>query len=126
MSACPVEGAMYIDVKSHARVINDDICAGCRQCIEACGQNFDPPRIKFDENKNVAIKCDLCGMDPQCVRWCPNGAIKYINLSEFQKTGRRYHQDFQEPYTKDFGPDYEAFKGNEMTYEKLYPDKGRR
>lgn len=27
--------------------------------------------------KNVAIKCDLCGGDPECMKHCPEGALVY-------------------------------------------------
>jgi len=123
--ACPVEGALYIDTETGARVINESLCIGCKQCIEACGREFGLPRIKFDSINNVAVKCDLCGGDPQCARWCPNGALKYVKLSEFQKLGCIYKLEFHEPYIKDFGPDIEGLKGNEMTFKKFYSHKER-
>lgn len=121
--ACPVENAFFINTESGARVINESLCIGCKQCIEACAREFDPPRIRFDQENNVAVKCDLCSGDPQCVRWCPNGALKYITLSEFRKLRCTYQMDFQEPYIKDFGPDVEILKASEMTLKKLFPKK---
>jgi len=121
--ACPIDGALYIDKKTGVRLVNEFLCIGCGSCVQACGQEFDPPRIMLDKEKNVAIKCDLCNLDPQCTKWCPNGAIRYIDISDFKKMGKKYIVCFDEFYTKDFGPDFEAFKGNELVYEKLYPKK---
>jgi Fe-S-cluster-containing dehydrogenase component len=115
--ACPVDGAFYICEITGARVINESSCIGCKICIEACSQQFKPPRIIFDIEKKVAIKCDLCDGDPQCVKWCPNGALKYISLSEFRKLGSKHKLDFHE---SDFGPDFDPSKRSEMTFKKIY------
>lgn len=117
--ACPVE-AIAVDPETGARVVEETLCIGCKSCIEACGEAFTPPRIRFNTESNTAVKCDLCGGDPQCVRWCPNGALRYVNRGEFLEQGGVYKQTFTEPYTKDFGPDYDAFKGNELSRDKLY------
>jgi len=70
--ACPLKDeALCIDIKTGARYINGDNCTGCRSCIEACP--FDPPRINFDTDRNIATKCDLCKdrpNGPACVEFC--------------------------------------------------------
>ena len=68
--ACP-EGAINVDQKTGARVIDESLCTGCRSCIEACP--FD--MISFSDERNVALKCDFCGGEPQCVKFCPTGAL---------------------------------------------------
>jgi Fe-S-cluster-containing hydrogenase component 2 len=73
--ACPT-GAIYVDEETGARCIDPEKCTGCNKCIEACP--FDPPMIKFDSKKEIAIKCDLCGGDPKCVKVCPNKALSYV------------------------------------------------
>jgi len=50
LKVCPV-GALQVDERSgtFARIIDDSLCIGCQQCIEACQQHFRPSRPKFDE-----------------------------------------------------------------------------
>ena len=71
---CPTN-ALHVDATTGARVIDEKTCNGCQLCIKACV--FTPPRIRFNARTNVCFKCDLCGGDPQCVKFCPTGAIAY-------------------------------------------------
>jgi carbon-monoxide dehydrogenase iron sulfur subunit len=65
ISACTV-GAIQMDTQLHIPLITPEKCTGCKACLPACpfGEIF------FDEERNVAIKCDLCYGDPQCIRFC--------------------------------------------------------
>ncbi|MFC2017744.1 4Fe-4S dicluster domain-containing protein [Chloroflexota bacterium] len=74
MRYCPTN-AIYVDGKTGARVIDEKRCIGCQECIKNCP--YDPPRIRYDEVKNKATKCNLCNGDPQCVKMCPFGALTY-------------------------------------------------
>ena len=74
LPVCPT-GALHIDAVTGARVIDEKICDGCQLCIQACA--FKPPRIRFNARKKVCFKCDLCGGEPQCVKFCPTGALTY-------------------------------------------------
>ena len=77
LKVCPV-GALQVDKQrgTFARIIDESLCIGCQQCIEACQQHFHPPRPKFDEETNHSIKCHLCFGDPQCVKFCPMGVLR--------------------------------------------------
>jgi Fe-S-cluster-containing hydrogenase component 2 len=71
--ACPLKDeALCIDSVTGARYIISDKCEpGCKICIEAC--LFDPPRINFDPERNIAVKCDLCkdrAEGPACIEFC--------------------------------------------------------
>jgi carbon-monoxide dehydrogenase iron sulfur subunit len=70
LESCPVE-AIQIDPSLKIPVVGKEACTGCRACVEAC-----PYRVMFfDEDENFALKCDLCGGDPECVKNCAMGAI---------------------------------------------------
>ncbi|MDY5020929.1 MAG: 4Fe-4S dicluster domain-containing protein [Blautia sp.] len=84
MRFCPVH-AISIDEITGARVVNEEKCIGCKTCISACP--YEVPRIVFDTVKKKATKCDLCGGDPECVKMCPTGALKYITDPAGIKTG---------------------------------------
>lgn len=84
MRYCPCN-AIYVDKKTGARVINEELCIGCMECIKHCP--YSPPRISYDDVKKKAIKCDLCGGDPQCVKSCPFGALTYFTNEEGVMSG---------------------------------------
>jgi len=72
---CPLKDeVLCIDSVTGARYINNpDKClgVGCKFCIDACP--FDPPRINFDSENNVVVKCDLCkdrADGPACIEFC--------------------------------------------------------
>jgi len=73
--ACPT-GALHVDDVTGARVIDEEKCIGCKRCMEAC--TATPKRIRYNAEKKVCFKCDLCGGDPQCVKFCPMGALIYV------------------------------------------------
>lgn len=70
---CPVD-AISRDMTTHAMVIDQDKCLGCKMCVYACP--FGAP--SFDPMDRVIIKCDLCGGDPMCAKFCPTEAIQFI------------------------------------------------
>ena len=50
-----------------------DKCIGCRMCMLACPFGV----ISFDVSRGIITKCDTCGGDPECVRFCAPGALAY-------------------------------------------------
>jgi Fe-S-cluster-containing hydrogenase component 2 len=67
--ACPT-GALHVDPQTGARVIDQNVCIGCQRCNKACPQYPNSP-IRFNAETKKSLKCDLCGGDPQCVKFCP-------------------------------------------------------
>jgi len=70
--------------------INPDRCMGCMTCRNVCSftheGEFNPGRARLkiymepftgEVEGQVLESCDLCGGRPECIRWCPVGALKY-------------------------------------------------
>ncbi len=80
LHACPVEGALIVDERTGARIIDQSVCVGCGKCADACPLNTGGWVIRLHSEKKVYIKCDLCrerDEGPACVEACPWGALKY-------------------------------------------------
>ena len=75
-AVCPVE-AIALNVQTGAWVVDTDECIGCGECVEACPYEA----IIVDEQLGIALKCDLCGGEPECAAMCPTGAIRVAAAS---------------------------------------------
>lgn len=73
LTACP-NGAIEIVAPTNARVVNLSKCTGCRLCQNACPWAM----MAFDEEAKKSTKCHLCNGDPECVKACPNSALRYV------------------------------------------------
>lgn len=76
MAACPRD-AISEDAESGAKIINPELCNGCKLCIKACP--CEPPRINFNSLEKKALKCDLCAGRPGgpiCVEKCPTMCLE--------------------------------------------------
>jgi carbon-monoxide dehydrogenase iron sulfur subunit len=67
VESCPT-GALRI-VEDQV-MFDRDKCDLCGVCIEACPI---PGALRIFEGE--LLKCDLCGGDPSCVKYCPSGAL---------------------------------------------------
>ena len=70
VAACPT-GALIQDEESGLVILDVERCDGCGLCVDPCP--FDA--IWLDDERGVALKCDQCGGDPVCVRYCAPGAL---------------------------------------------------
>ncbi|MCL5735724.1 MAG: 4Fe-4S dicluster domain-containing protein [Actinobacteria bacterium] len=77
LNMCPAQ-AISRDPETHAVVIDEDKCLGCRTCVYVCP--FGAPSV--DPRLGVAQKCDLCGGSPSCVAICPKKALSYVGAEE--------------------------------------------
>ena len=68
VKSCP-ENALSQD-ENRVIKINEDKCALCGACIEACP--FDAIYVGMDQKLLV---CDTCDGAYECVKWCPNDAL---------------------------------------------------
>jgi Fe-S-cluster-containing hydrogenase component 2 len=89
MAICPAR-AISEDGSSGARLVNELTCVKCRMCIQICpfGSN------SYDEKGHKILKCDLCGGEPQCAKFCPSGALVYgerstVNVARRLQTAAR-------------------------------------
>lgn len=82
-AACPV-GAIQFDQQTRAWLVDEPLCDGCGQCIEACP--FEA--IWLDPVTERAIKCDLCGGAAWCVVACPAGALTVREREKGEDDGK--------------------------------------
>ena len=73
MNVCPV-GAISRDENHGFLNVDHDMCIGCRSCVAACPFGA----MNYTRIDKKVFKCDLCGGDPQCVRFCEIKAVEYI------------------------------------------------
>jgi len=84
LEACPEE-AISRDAETNAVVVDQDLCIQCGSCVSACVIGLDAVAseqklaIRLDEDTQFPLKCDLCGGDPQCVKFCPTEALVYTD-----------------------------------------------
>lgn len=117
---CPT-GACHISSEyGNVRMIDDDKCIGCKNCINACP--YIPHRTVFNVASNKSMKCDLCANTPYfsrkggpfgdqaCVTTCPSGALKLVSSLPFQKDDSGYDRDLSQPEGAAEAPD--ATKGD--------------
>jgi len=96
IKACPVlpdpktgRKALYRDEKTLA--IRNDLnrCIGCGSCAEACSARGVGVIVPNAETNKPERMCTLCGGNPQCVRYCPYGALSLVKVNpdrEFYQT----------------------------------------
>jgi len=84
MLVCPVN-AISINAETAAVVVDETKCVGCRACAAVCPLG----QASYHPERKVAIKCDLCEGDPQCVKFCPSGAISYGTIDQSLMSRRR-------------------------------------
>ena len=44
---------------------------------------------------NIAMTCDLCDGDPQCVKYCPEEALHYMTAKEFAEYRKKEKANFE-------------------------------
>ena len=89
IDACPVapdlktgRKALYRDEELLTIKNDKERCLGCTQCAQAC-ENLRGGIIRpNDKTKKPERICTLCNGDPQCVKYCPYGALDYIEMPQ--------------------------------------------
>lgn len=83
VSVCPTN-ATYKRKEDGIVVVDQDICIGCKYCIQAC-----PYDARFTHPDTGTVdKCDFCihrvsqGLEPACVEACPSRARIFGDLND--------------------------------------------
>jgi len=58
--------------------IDPDKCIVCKMCVSACPLG----NMSYSPGGKKVFKCDYCGGDPKCVKFCSPGAIQYVDATE--------------------------------------------
>jgi tetrathionate reductase subunit B len=67
-------------------ILDQELCTGCQSCLTACPYNI----IVFDEENNLAGKCNLCshrideGLEPFCVLCCEGQALHIGDFNDHE------------------------------------------
>ena len=83
LAACP-EKAISQDPISGVVSIDETRCSGCGECMEACPYGA----MALHPDTGIAIICDLCGGNPECVLHCPFDAILFAEPAEMNTLKR--------------------------------------
>ena len=69
VEVCPTDA---LSQKENGTIrVDREKCNGCRLCVSECIIGA----INFDEERELPLTCDLSGGKPECVEWCPTGAL---------------------------------------------------
>lgn len=72
VKSCLVD-ALRRNEETGAIELNQDACVKCMACVAACPFGCS----LLDAAHDRVVKCDLCGGDPACARFCPTRALVY-------------------------------------------------
>lgn len=68
---CPTD-ALQRNPETGAIEVKNELCVGCALCEAACPFGH----MQFDRELGLPLKCDLCGGNPACARFCPDRALE--------------------------------------------------
>ncbi|MCW4009743.1 MAG: 4Fe-4S dicluster domain-containing protein [Candidatus Bathyarchaeota archaeon] len=77
VTACP-EKALSQAEGTGVIMVSDKKCKGCDWCVQACEHGG----ITIHPETGLAVTCDLCGGEPQCVEFCPEEALELVATDE--------------------------------------------
>lgn len=83
IEACPCD-ALSRSGEQHILSVDQATCTGCGECMDACPAGC----IFMDRVDNIALGCDLCGGDPQCIVFCHSHCLTIADGSDREKEDR--------------------------------------
>ena len=84
LNVCPVK-AISRNEELEKVVVDYDVCIGCRSCVSACPFGA----MAFNPIDRKVFKCDLCDGEPQCVRFCEEKAVDFVEADKVNSSKRR-------------------------------------
>ena len=72
VKVCPT-AALVRCTKTGAIEVVTERCIGCMMCTQACPFG----NIHVEPATNEIVKCDVCGGDPACAKFCPTAALEW-------------------------------------------------
>lgn len=87
MNVCP-KGAISRD-ENGAVLPDPKKCIACKLCISACPFG----NISFNPKTKQIVKCNLCGGNPQCAKYCPTEVIHYEDNTMANKAKKKLVAD---------------------------------
>jgi len=79
---CPVNA---ISSREGLVVVDRQACIGCGACVTAC------PFGAITLIDGEVLKCELCGGDPACVKYCAAKAVQFIDISKAAEIKQQEH-----------------------------------
>ncbi len=86
VTACPRQ-ALSQDEETGMIKVDEKLCVGCDWCISAC----DFGAMMIHPEKRVVFTCNNCKNQPdgpQCVKWCPEGALDLVTSDVLAQKSR--------------------------------------
>lgn len=84
IESCPVDPdprtgrrALYREEKGLTIRSDAERCIACGSCAETCRVGAIIPNVETDKPERM---CTLCDGDPQCVKYCPYGALTHTDV----------------------------------------------
>lgn len=72
IEVCPVD-ALSISYETGAIIVDKEKCIKCGKCAKACPAEA----IHYHPEEGWPLICDLCGLEPECAKICPQGALDW-------------------------------------------------
>jgi Fe-S-cluster-containing hydrogenase component 2 len=95
VKVCPT-GAMHRSTTLANLVDWDErVCIRCKMCTVACPFG----NARYDAASSSIFKCDTCQGAPECVTFCPNGALEYVDDTQQVRSRKKaYAAKFKDAF----------------------------